>query len=357
MSLADHQKADRPGKQAMLCPITADSIVAQLISSGRFINANKAFTRDITTKVRDLRHARSDDLDLSVNFSTDEMKTALCVKPNKAAGVDKIHPEFILHQGDKANEWLRVILSVCLRTSKIPKSGAGPRSSHFQSQTSYWTTKGYLPASLLCVPYNFMECLLHACINSVIDPKLPKEQVGFRHGKSTVDQVTLLTNDIEDMFEVGEKAGIVRLDHTAAYDTVCLRGLHLKLLQTLSDRHLVDFILEMLTNCSFTLHTSDGQHSRLRRLKNCILQGSVLTPMPFNIDLPPTLGKKYGYADNLAILLSDKHWETIEEGLLQTCQPTLPQELAPKAQRHECHVLLIPSQQSTGKARAQSHGG
>ena len=35
----------------------------------------------------------------------------------------------------------------------------------------------------------------------------------------------------------------------------------------------------------------------------------------------------------------------------------LPQELAPKAQRREDHVLLIPSQQRRGKARAQSHGG
>ena len=40
--------------------------------------------------------------------------------------------------------------------------------------------------------------------------------------------------------------------------------------------------------------------------------------MLFNIyvhDLPPTLAKKYRYADDLAILLSDKLWETIEEDL------------------------------------------
>ena len=77
--------------------------------------------------------------------------------------------------------------------------------------------------------------------------------------------------------------------------------------------------MEILTNHSFTLHTSDGQHSRLRRLKNGVPQGSVLAPMLFNIyfhDLPDTLSKKYGYADNLAILLSNKNWETIESGLM-----------------------------------------
>ena len=48
---------------------------------------------------------------------------------------------------------------------------------------------------------------------------------GFRRGKSTTDQVTLLNQDIEDTFQVGEKAGVVLLDLTAAYDTVWHRGL------------------------------------------------------------------------------------------------------------------------------------
>ena len=133
-----------------------------------------------------------------------------------------------------------------------------------------------------------------------------------------MDQVTLLTQDIEDSFQRGEKAGIILLDLTAADDTVWLRGLHLKLLQMIPDWHMVSFIMEMLTNRSFALHTSDGQHSKLRRLKNGVPQGSVLAPMLFNIyfhDFLDMLSKKYGYADDLAILLSNKNWETIESGL------------------------------------------
>jgi len=33
---------------------------------------------------------------------------------------------------------------------------------------------------------------------TIIDPLLPQEQAGFRHGRSAVDQVTLSTQDIED---------------------------------------------------------------------------------------------------------------------------------------------------------------
>ena len=137
---------------------------------------------------------------------------------------------------------------------------------------------------------------------------------------STTDQVTLLCHDIEDSLQAGEKAGAVFLDLTAAYDTVWLRGLHMKLLETIPDKHLVGFIMELLSNRSFRLHTSNGQSSRVRRLRNGVPQGSVLAPMLFNIyiyDLPLTTSRKYGYADDLAILLSRASWEAVEEGLTE----------------------------------------
>ena len=66
------------------------------------------------------------------------------------------------------------------------------------------------------------------------------------------------------------------------------------------------------------MHTSDGQRSRLRRMKNGVPQVSVLSPMLFNIyisDLPETTSRKYGYVDDLAILLRRLSWKEMEEGL------------------------------------------
>ena len=109
---------------------------------------------------------------------------------------------------------------------------------HPQAQQAPGRPKRYRPIALLCVPYKFLERLLHTRLDPVIDPQLPCEQTGFRRGRSTADQVTLLTQDIEDAFDAGEKAGVVLLDLSAAYDTVWLRGLHLKLLQMIPDRHI-----------------------------------------------------------------------------------------------------------------------
>ena len=164
--------------------------------------------------------------------------------------------------------------------------------------------KSYRPISLLCVPYNILDRLIYARVEPLIDPLLPKEQAVFRRGKSTVDQVVLLTQNIEDSFEAKKKTGAVFIDLTAAYDIVWHRGLTCKLLRLLSDKHMVKMIMELVRNRSFTLTTGDSKQSRLRRLKNVVPQGSVLAPLLFNIytyNLPSMISRKFAYADDLAL--------------------------------------------------------
>ena len=110
--------------------------------------------------------------------------------------------------------------------------------------------------------------MIFARIELIVHPLLPGEQVGFRHGKSAVDQVVLLTQNIEDFFDAKKKAGAVFVDLTAAYDTVWHRGLTCKLLRLLPDKHMIRMIMELVWNRSFTLTTGDSKRSRLRRLKN-----------------------------------------------------------------------------------------
>ena len=167
--------------------------------------------------------------------------------------------------------------------------------------------KSYQPIFLLCVPYKMLERLIYARVESLIDPLLTKKQVGFRRGKSTVDQVVLLTQNIEDSFEAKKKAGAIFVNLTASYDTVWHRGFTCNLLRLLPDKHMVRMIMELVRNQSFTLTTGDSKQSRLHRLKNGVTQESVLATLLFNIytyDLPSMIFKKFAYADDLALLHS-----------------------------------------------------
>ena len=69
--------------------------------------------------------------------------------------------------------------------------------------------KSYRPISPLCIPYKILERLIYARVEPINGSLLPKEQAGFRREKSTVDQVVVLVQNIEDSFEVKKKAGAV----------------------------------------------------------------------------------------------------------------------------------------------------
>ena len=168
-----------------------------------------------------------------------------------------------------------------------------------------------------------MENLIYARIEPIVDPLLPQEQAGFRRGRSTTDQVTLLTEGIEYSFLAKKKAGAVFVDLPAAYDTVWHRSLTCKLFCILPNRHIghiVSFVMELVRNHSFTLTTGNGEQNRLRRLKNCFPQGSVLAPLLFNIcthDLPVTVVRKLVYADDLVVMSSAEDWQSLKGTLTQ----------------------------------------
>ena len=78
--------------------------------------------------------------------------------------------------------------------------------------------------------------------------------------------------------------------------------------------------MELVRNHSFALITGNGAQSRLQRLKNGVLSGSVLASLFFNIythDLPVTVARKFVYADDLAIMHSAGDWQSLERTLTQ----------------------------------------
>ena len=268
------------------CPISADAFAFQLVRNEKYEAVDHKFSRLVSQEVSDLWRATTPDaVNISDNFSQREFAAALQhLRPGKAPRPDSIFSELTRHAGAALKSWLRDFLYSCLDRLKIPKIWtkafvvAIPKPGK-----PVGNPKSYRPIFLLCVPYRIFKRLIYDRIKPLIDPLLPKEQAGFRRGKSNVDQVVLLTQNIEDSFEAKKKAGAVFVDLTAAYDTVWHRGITCKLLRLLPNKHMIRMIMELVQNQSFTLTTGDSKQCRLRRLKNGVPQGSVLAPLLFNI--------------------------------------------------------------------------
>ena len=79
----------------------------------------------------------------------------------------------------------------------LPEAAVDSVSRDSKADKARGNPKSYRPISPLWVPYKIFERLSYARVKPIIDPLVLKEQAGFVHGKSAVDQVVLLTESIE----------------------------------------------------------------------------------------------------------------------------------------------------------------
>ena len=143
--------------------------------------------------------------------------------------------------------WLRDFLSSWLFRLKIPKTWRRALVVAIPKPIMpVGDPKSYQPISLLCVSYKILQRLIYARIEPIIDPLLSEKPAEFRSGKSTVDQVVQLTQNIGDSFEAKMKTGAVFVKLTAGYNTVWHHDLTCKLLKLLPEKHMVRMIMELV---------------------------------------------------------------------------------------------------------------
>ena len=136
-------------------------------------------------------------------------------------GPRSIPPEFLKHSGGNFRNWLRRFFSLCLQRLVIPKIWRKAFVvAILKHKKLVYDSKSYRPISILCFPFKVLEQLLFTQLELIVEPTLSATQAGFRPGRSTVNQIVHLTNDIENGFEERKKAGLVLIDLTAGYGIV-----------------------------------------------------------------------------------------------------------------------------------------
>ena len=136
-------------------------------------------------------------------------------------------------------------------------------------------------------------------------------QAGFRPGRSTVDQVLLLSQSIADSFHQSKPSArtvLATVDFAKAFNSVWHSALLSKLLSLDLLLCFVKWIRSYFSDCRSKVRICNS-YRRPFRLRRGVLQGSVLGPVLFLYinDLPTFLSgfvKTSLYADDLAIWAS-----------------------------------------------------
>lgn len=276
---------------------------------------DKKKTREIRAELNSVK-GRARETDASKNFETYEISKAIKdTKTGKAAGIDGIYPEFLKHCGPNALRWLTEFFNNIVQTGSLPtvfkrtkiiailkpgKTGKHPED--------------FRPIALLSVCYKLLERLILNRIKPIVEEKIPVEQAGFRPKRSCSDQVLAVATHIERGFEEKKKSTAVFIDLSSAYDTVWRQGMLLKFLRFIPCKKLATLLNNMLANRHIEVHLN-GKKSRTYQLNNGLPQGSVLSPLLFNIytsDLPNTHSEKFIYADDICLISQSVDFETSE---------------------------------------------
>lgn len=175
----------------------------------------------------------------------------------------------------------------------------------------------YRPISLMsCVTKTF-ERMIKLRLEHFIEYNalLPKSQYGFRRGQGTIDAVSQLVTDIQITFSGNGYLICLFLDLKGAYDVVDLDLLHKKMKKRGISPKVSTSIIELFKNRKIFIRDNSNVLHGPRFIYNGIPQGSILSPLLFNIytaELHDMFDDNIGivqYADDICLYATHDSYE------------------------------------------------
>ena len=316
-------------------PITLEK-EGKLISGRECANAfidhySSASDLKVTTeRQREILQAQENDRDLTIEpgmdkpFITEELDDALRFLPlKKSPGPDEITNEMLINLGPKCKKKLLQLFNDGWRTGTVPQiwreaimipvHKAGKDKSKAEN---------YRPISLTSCMGKLMERLINTRLMWHLEKKqhIKPEQAAFRQNRSTEDQVTYVSQAIEDAFQDQKHALVVWIDLEKAFDKVWREGLKRKLRQCGVGGRMYKWIGQYLQNRKARVQVK--QHlSQKKDIRQGVPQGGVLSPTLFLIFIGDIISrlprnvKGAIYADDLALWCSEEHIGTAQHRL------------------------------------------
>ena len=278
----------------------------------------KDLKKRIKTECRKQKQQLREAIDevMTKKLTMEELESSLKVlKTKKSPGPDEVTNEMLTHLGRTAKKKLLQLYNSTWKNGTIPeiwkKALIVPIKKEGKETND---AANYRPISLTSCMCKLVERIINSRLMWYLEHYnvLINEQAGFRRHRSTENQVTYISQEIEDSFQDGKKTIVVWVDFEKAFDKVWKKGLLYKLQKSKVSHNMLNWIQNYLKTRKARV-TTQGHKSREEKLKHGVPQGGVLSPTLFLLyvnDIRETLcrGVKMSmYADDLALISSDQN--------------------------------------------------
>lgn len=248
---------------------------------------------------------------LNMPFSLTELKVAISnvKKPKKATGQDPVSYQMIRHFPDAFLQKLLTVFNQCWDEGIVPSqwNNATVTPLHKPGKPRS-DPSGYRPISLTPHTGKIYERLVRQRLDYHLakNKTIPNIQAGFRKARSCTDHLVRLTAHVKRNLLRNRPTALVCFDVKKAYDSVWLDKLMWKLGSIGLNGNILSAIQALTHNRTIQVKVK-GECSSLRRLDIGLPQGSILSPILYNVMLMDLNKDKLQhcqigiYADDIAL--------------------------------------------------------
>ena len=273
--------------------------------------------REARKELREARHTTNRVMRDAITLQ--ELQKALKrLKPRKSPGPDNITNEMLQNLGNTALIKLLQVFNLSWETGTVPQTWREAiMIPILKKGKDKKKAASYRPISLTSCVVKTLERIINLRLLHHLETEqlIVPEQAGFRRFFSTEDQVTYLSQEIEDAFQEQKVVVAAWIDLQKAFDKVWKDGLLVKLQRNGISSQMNAWIRSYLHNRRARVHVN-GWRGKDFLLRHGVPQGGVLSPTLFLIfindlikDLPKGVHAAL-YADDLVMWSKEEHATT-----------------------------------------------
>ena len=256
--------------------------------------------------------------------TTDEVRKAIAgLKLGKAAGADGVLPEMLRYGGEVVVEWLVSVMARMWSGGAVTQEWCDALMVPVPKKGDLTRCDNWRGISLLEVAGKVFAKTLQSRLQQLAEERvLPESQCGFRKGRGCADMSFAARMVVEKVREHNDKAFLLFVDLTKAYDSVARSALW-KVLEKLGvPSEMVKMVRSLHEGMKAEVRVGEKKSGSIK-VNNGLRQGCTLAPTLFNIYFSMVISDWRARCKQLGLAMATRNTKSLKSFRPNGCSKEL----------------------------------